>query len=141
MKDGNRRYLISVRNDNMQRLRNLGLPTDVFSEGFWEREAEAKERELELLARFEAVWRSGQWNGFSLPFEQIIEHWKAEIAHPLHFASLGPKPRWVHAMNYSASEWRRHENGGYRKSWREYRRKHIAKKREEQGKPPSKWRV
>jgi hypothetical protein len=28
-----------------------------------------------------------------------------------------------------------------RKSWREYRRKQIAKKREAQGKPPSKYRV
>ena len=39
MKRGERR---SLRMQNMKRLRNLGLPTDLFSEGFAEREALAK---------------------------------------------------------------------------------------------------
>jgi hypothetical protein len=93
MKEGNRRYLTSVRHDNMQRLRDLGLPTDFFGEGFWKREAEAKKRELALLVMFEATWKSGQWDGLSLPFSEIIERWKTEIGHPLHFASLEPRPR------------------------------------------------
>jgi hypothetical protein len=131
----------SIRADNRKRLRDLGLPIDLFSEGFWEREAEAKQREVLLLAMFEAMWRSGEWDHLSLPFEQIIERWKAEIASPLHFASLDDRPRWIRALTYSAGEWRRRENGNYRKSWREYRRKQIAKKREAQGKLPSRWRV
>lgn len=138
MKKGERR---SLRMQNMKRLRNLGLPTDLFKEGFWEREAEAKQQELLLLAAFEANWRSGQWDHLSLPFEQIIERWKTEILDPLHFASIGPRPRWVPVLGDAVCEWRRHTEGGYRKSWRNARRKQIAKKREEQGKPPSKWRV
>lgn len=141
MKEGDRRALRSVRLENIRRLRALGLPVDLFSEGFWEREAEAKKRELTLLALFEATWRSGQWDYLSLPFEQIIERWNAEIASPLHFASLDAKPRWVERMNFAAREWRRREDGSYRKSWRDYRRKQIARKREAQGKPPSKYRV
>lgn len=141
MKEGDRRYLKAVRLDNMRRLRNLGLPTDLFSGGFWEREAVAKQRELMLLAMFEAAWKAGQWDHLSLPFEQIIERWKADIAHPLHFASIGPNPRWVPVLTSCACDWRRHSSGGYRKSWRDYRRKEIAKKREAEGKPPSKWRV
>jgi len=137
MKRGERR---SLRMQNMKRLRDLGLPTNLFSEGFWEREAEAKERELLLLAAFEAMWKSGQWDELPLPFEQIIQRWKAEIADPLHFASIGPNPRWVPVLGDAACEWRRHTEGGYRKSWRDYRRKQIAKKREEQGKPPPKLR-
>lgn len=136
-KTGQRR---SLRMQNMKRLRNLGLPTDLFSEGFWEREAETKQRELLLLARFEATWRSGQWDALSLPFEQIIERWKAELADPLHFASIGPNPRWVPVLGDAVCEWRRHTEGGYRKTWRNYRRKQIAKKREGQGKPPPKWK-
>jgi hypothetical protein len=131
----------SIRADNRRRLRDLGLPVDLFNEGFWEREAEAKQREVLLLTMFEAMWRSGEWDHLSLPFEQIIERWKAEIASPLHFASLDDRPRWIRALTYSASEWRRRENGSYRKSWREYRRKQIAKKREAQGKPPPNWKV
>jgi len=126
---------------NMKRLRNLGLPTDLFSPGFWEREAEAKKRELQLLTDFEEMWKSGEWDHLSLPFVQIIDRWKAEITSPLHFASIGPNPRWVPVMGDAVCDWRRHTSGGYRKTWREYRRKQITKNREEQGKPPSKWRV
>jgi hypothetical protein len=126
---------------NMKRLRELGLPTDLFSESFWEREAETKRRELLLLEAFEAAWKAGQWNNSPLPFRQIIERWKAAIANPLHFASIGPNPRWVPVLGDAVCEWRRHTEGGYRKSWREYRRRKIAKKREEQGKRPPKWRV
>jgi hypothetical protein len=138
MKKGERR---SLRSQNMKRLRNLGLPTDLFSEGFWEREALAKLRELALLAEFERWWRSGEWDHLALPFEQIIERWRAEIAHPLHFASIGPNPRWVPVLGDAACDWRRHRNGSYRKSWREYRRKQIATKRALAGKPPSKFRT
>ncbi|MFC5480561.1 hypothetical protein [Massilia suwonensis] len=141
MKEGKGNSPKSLQAENKRRLRDLGLPVDLFSEGFWEREAEAKARELRLLAVFEAAWLSGEWDHLSLPFEQIIERWKDEIASPLHFASVGDRPRWIRALTYSASEWRRRENGSYRKSWRESRRKWIAKKREAQGKPPSKWRV
>lgn len=131
----------SLQAQNRKRLKDLGLPADLFSEGFWEREAVAKQRELVLLAEFESWWRSGEWDHLDLPFEQIIERWKAEIANPLHFASIGPMPRWAPILGDAACEWRRHRTGSYRKTWREYRRKQIAKKREEQGKPPSKWRV
>jgi hypothetical protein len=41
MKEGDRRALRSVQMQNMTRLRDLGLPTDLFSDGFWEREQEA----------------------------------------------------------------------------------------------------
>lgn len=92
MKRGQRR---SLRADNMKRLRSLGLPTDLFSAGFWEREAAAKMREALLLAAFEAMWKFGDWDHLSLPFQDIIERWKAEIVSPLHFASIGPNPRWV----------------------------------------------
>lgn len=138
MKRGERRRL---RMQNMKRLRDLGLPTDLFSEGFWEREALAKLRELALLAEFERWWRSGEWDHMLLPFEQIILRWRAEIANPLHFASIGPNPRWGPLMSKAGGEWRRHSGGGYRKSWRDYRRKQITKKREAQGKPPPKFRV
>jgi len=141
MKEGDRRYLSSVRHDNMQRLRNLGLPTDLFSEGFWEREAVARQRELMLLAMFEAAWKAGQWDGLLLPFEQIIERWKADIAHPLHFASIGPNPRWVIAMSRAGNEWSRLSSGAYRKTWREYRRRQITARRKAQGKPPPKFRM
>ena len=130
-----------LRADNMRRLRNLGLPTDLFSAGFWEREAEAKQRELVLLVAFESMWKSGEWDYLSLPFAQIIERWKAEITSPLHFARIGPNPRWVPVLGDAVCDWRRHTNGGYRKAWREYRRKQITKHREEQGKRPPKWRV
>lgn len=138
MKRGERR---SLRMQNMKRLRNLGLPTDLFSEGFQEREAVAKLRELALLAEFERWWRNGEWDHMALPFQDIIDRWKAEIANPLHFASIGPNPRWVPVMMVAGGEWRRHSAGGYRKSWRDYRRKQIAKKREAQGKPPPKFRI
>lgn len=138
MKRGQR---LSLRADNMKRLRNLGLPTDLFSAGFWEREVEAKKREAALLAAFEAMWKAGEWDHLSLPFAQIIERWKAEIANPLHFASIGPNPRWVPVLGDAVCDWRRHTSGSYRKTWREYRRKQITKNREEQGKRPPKWRV
>ena len=131
----------SLRADNMRRLRNLGLPTDLFSEGFWEREAEAKRRELLLLAAFEAMWKVGEWDHLSLPFQAIIDRWKAEITNPMHFASIGPNPRWVPVLGDAVCDWRRHTSGGYRKTWREYRRKQITKHREEMGKRPPKWRV
>jgi len=133
MKRGERR---SLRMQNMKRLRNLGLPTDLFSEGFQEREREAKKRETVLLAAFESMWRAGVWEHLSLPFAQIIARWQEEIANPLHFAGIGPNPRWVPVLGDAIGDWRRHTEGGYRKSWREYRRKQIAKNREEQGKPP-----
>jgi len=133
MKRGERR---SLRMQNMKRLRNLGLPTDLFSEGFWEREAEARKRELLLLEVLETLWKAGHWNHLSLPFAQIIERWKAEIASPLHFASIGPNPRWVPVVGDAVSEWRRHSTGGYRESWRRYQRKLTNTRREERGKPP-----
>jgi hypothetical protein len=37
----------------------------------------------------EVTWKSGEWDHLSLPFAQIIERWKAELASPLHFASVG----------------------------------------------------
>ena len=83
----------SLRADNGKRLRNLGLLTDLFSAGFWEREAEAKQRELLLLDAFEAMWKARDWDHLSLPFIQIIERWKAEITSPLHFANIGHRPR------------------------------------------------
>lgn len=138
MKRGERR---SLRMQNMKRLRNLGLPTDLFSEGFAEREALAKQRDLALLAEFERWWLSGDWDHMSLPFEDIIERWRAEITSPLHFASIGPNPRWVPVMTVVAGEWRRLSSGSYRTSWREYRRKQITKKRAAQGKPPPKFRT
>jgi len=137
MRRGERR---SLRMQNMKRLRDLGLPTDLFSEGFWEREAEAKKQELLLLAAFEAHWKAGQWDDLALPFEQIIERWREEIANPLHFASIGPNPRWVPVLGDAAGEWRRHTEGGYRKSWRDYRRKQIAKKREMAGRSPPRFK-
>lgn len=57
MKRGERR---SLRMQNMKRLRDLGLPTDLFSEQFAEREALAKLRELALLDELEMWWRSGK---------------------------------------------------------------------------------
>ena len=75
MKQGDRRALRGVRMENMKRLRDLGLPTDLFHEGFWEREEEAKKQELVLLAMFEAGWKSGYWDGLSLPFQDIIDRW------------------------------------------------------------------
>lgn len=125
MRRGERR---SLRMQNMKRLRNLGLPTDLFSEGFSEREAEARKRELLLLEVFEALWVAGRWNHLSLPFEQIIKCWKSEIASPRHFASIGPNPRWVPVVGDAVSEWRRHSTGSYKKAWRDYRRRRIIRK-------------
>jgi hypothetical protein len=131
----------SLQANNMKRLRNMGLPTDLFSAGFWEREAEAKKREAVLLVAFEAMWKAGDWDHLSLPFAQIIRRWKAEIASPMHFASIGPNPRWVPVLGDAVRDWRRHTSGGYRTSWREYRRKQITKERGALGKRPPKWRV
>lgn len=137
MKRGERR---SLRMQNMKRLRDLGLPTDLFSEGFWDREAVAKLRELALLDEFERWWQSGAWDYMMLPFAEIICRWRAEIADPLHFASIGPNPRWLLEMGRASCEWRRLSSGSYRKSWREYRRKQITNKRAAQGKPPPKFK-
>jgi hypothetical protein len=130
-----------LRMQNMKRLRNLGLPTDLFTDDFWEREAVAKQRELLLLAEFERRVLAGDWAHLALPFNQIIKRWKDEIADPLHFASIGPRPRWVPVLGDAAVNWRRHRTGSYRKSWREYRRKQITAKREAQGKTPPNWKV
>lgn len=138
MKRGERR---SLRMQNMKRLRDLGLPTDLFSEGFAEREALAKLRELALLDEIERCWRSGEWDHMALPFVEIIDRWRAEIADPLHFASIGPNPRWALEMGRASNEWRRLSSGSYRRSWREYRRRQITKKRAAQGKPPPKFRT
>lgn len=138
MKEGDRRYLISIRNENTRRLRNLGLPSDLFKDGFWEREAEAKKRELMLLTAFEGTWKSGQWDGLALPFADIIQRWKAEMASPLHFASIGPSPRWALMLGDVAIAWKRRTDGRFAASVLTYRRKCIAAKREAQGKPPSK---
>lgn len=124
MKRGERR---SLRMQNMKRLRDLGLPTDLFSEGFWEREAEARRREKLLLEAFESLWMAGHWDHLLLPFEQILTRWKTEIASPRHFASIGPNPRWVPVVGDAVSEWRRHSTGSYKKAWRDYRRRRIIR--------------
>lgn len=138
MKRGERR---SLRMQNMKRLRNLGLPTDLFSDGFWEREAVAKERELLLLAEFERCVRDGIWDHLQLPFTQLIQRWRDEIANPIHFASIGPNPRWVPVIGDAVSDWRRCSDGRFRKTWREYRRRQLAKDRESKGKPPLKFKT
>jgi hypothetical protein len=124
-----------------KRLRDLGLPPDLFSEGFQEREAAAKRMELVLVGEFERRSLSGEWDHLSLPFEQIIAGWRAAIASPTHFARIGPSPRWKKALNTAREEWVRISSGKQRLAWREYRRKQITKKREAQGKPPPKFKV
>lgn len=126
---------------NSERLRDLGLPSDLFSEGFQEREAAAKRLELLLVGEFERRSVSVEWNHLSLPFDQIIARWRADIAGPMHFASIGAQPRWKKMMLRAGGDWRRKRTGAYKLAWREYRRKQITKKREEQGKPPPKFRV
>lgn len=138
MKGTERRTLQKV---NRQRLCDLGLPCDLFSDGFQEREAGAKLRELALIDEFERRSLSGDWNHLSLPFAQIIESWRAAVASPTHFASIGPSPRWKKALNTAGEEWRRISSGEQRTAWREYRRKQITKSREAQGKPPPKFKV
>lgn len=138
MKRGERR---SLRMQNMKRLRDLGLPTDLFSDGFWTREAAAKQRELALLAEFERCWQNGYWDHLQLPFQEIVQRWRDEIANPMHFASIGPNPRWVPVLGDALTDWRRSSNGSFRKTWREYRRRQIAKDREAQGKPPPKFKT
>jgi len=56
--NGKERRALQTR--NMARLHDLGLPADLFSEGFWEREAQAKLRELALLLEFERRSVSGE---------------------------------------------------------------------------------
>lgn len=141
MKDGDRRALHRVRMQNMKRLRDMGLPTDLFRDGFWEREAEAKTREKMMLASFEAAWEAGYWDHLSLPFQDIIDRWKAEIENPLHFASIGPSPRWMPMLNRTGREWRRRNDGRMSVSWKAYRRKALIKKREQTGKTPPKFRT
>jgi hypothetical protein len=141
MKEGDRRALRSVQLQNMTRLRDLGLPTDLFSDGFWEREQEARRRELMLLAMFEAAWKSGYWDQLSLPFQDIIDRWKAEIASPMHFASIGPNPRWMPMLNRTEREWKRRNDGRMGQSWKAYKRKMLIKNREAAGKPPPKFRT
>jgi len=131
----------ALRNRNRDRLRDLGLPPDLFCEGFKQREMIAKRHELALLAEFERRWQAGEWNHLSLPFDQIIARWRADIARPMHFASIGAQPRWKKMMLRAGGDWRRKRTGAYRVAWRDYRRKQITKKREEQGKPPPKFRV
>jgi hypothetical protein len=131
----------TLQKQNSERLRDLGLPSDLFSEGFQEREAAAKRLELLLVVEFERRWRSGEWDHLSLPFDQIIERWSADIARPMHFASIGAQPRWKTALTTAGEEWRRISSGKQRLAWREYRRKQITTKRAAQGKPPSKWKV
>lgn len=126
---------------NSERLRDLGLPGDLFSEGFQQREAAAKGLELALVGEFERRSVSGEWGHLSLPFDQIIERWRADIARPMHFASIGPQPRWKKKMLRAGGDWRRKRTGAYKLAWRDYRRKQITKKRVEQGKPPPKFRV
>lgn len=126
---------------NMNRLHDLGLQGDLFSEGVQEREAEAKRLELLLVDGFECRWQAGKWDHLSLPFEQIIARWRAAITNPTHFASIGPSPRWKTALNTACEEWRRISSGKQRLAWREYRRKQITKKRADQGKPPPKFKV
>ena len=126
---------------NSERLRDLGLPPDLFSEGFQEREAAAKRLELLLVGEFERRSLSGEWDHLSLPFEHIITGWRAAIASPTHFASIGPAPRCKKALNTAREEWVRISSGKQRLAWREYRRKQITKKREAQGKPPPKFKV
>jgi hypothetical protein len=141
MKEGDRRALRSVQLQNMTRLRDLGLPTDLFSEGFWEREQEARKRELLLLRTFEAAWKSGYWDQLSLPFQDIIDRWKAEIASPMHFASVGPSPRWMPMLNLTEREWKRRNDGRMGQSWKAYKRKMLIKNRAAAGKPPPKFRT
>ena len=127
--------------ENMRRLRDLGLPTDLFSDDFWEREQEARKHELVLLAMFEAGWKSGYWDNLSLPFQDIIDQWKAEISSPMHFASIGPNPRWMPMLNRTEREWQRHNDGGMGKSWKAYKRRMLIKSRAAVGKPPPKFRT
>lgn len=138
MKHGERRAL---QTQNMKRLRDLGLPSNLFSENFHEREQLAKQRELALIEEFERRSLSGEWNHLSLPFDQIIEMWRAAAASPTHFASIGPSPRWKKALNTAGEEWRRSSSGKQRIALREYRRKQITKSREAQGKLPPKFKV
>lgn len=131
----------ALQKQNSERLRDLGLPGDLFSEGFQQREAAAKGLELALVGEFERRSVSGEWDHLSLPFNQIIERWREDIARPMHFATIGPSPRWKTAMTTAGEEWRRISSGKQRLAWREYRRRQIAAKRATQGKPPPKFRV
>jgi hypothetical protein len=119
---------------NSERLRDLGLPPDLFSEGLQEREAAAKRLELVLVRESERRSLSGEWGYLSLPFEQIIARWRAAIASPTRFASIGPSPRWKKALNTAREEWVRINSGRQRMAWREHRRKQIYEEARSAGK-------
>lgn len=101
---------------NRRRLIKLGLPGDLLSEGFWEREEEAKKREVALLAAMEAAWVSGNL-GHNLPWKQIFERWHRLLENPLHFSSYGDRPRWVDALNDARAEMAAQRNGRRKECW------------------------
>lgn len=94
----------------------------------------ARKAELEMLTWMEAQWRAGEYEGLVIPWEAVFERWRASIAHPLHFASRGWRPRWVDACNDAASDWRQRERGTRQAAWAKYQKKYQAKKRAAKGK-------
>lgn len=111
---------MDLQHENKRRLRKLGLPDNFFDPDFWEKELEARKRELEILAWLEARYSAGEL-GRNVPWPQVFAAWRKQIAHPLHFASQGHRPRWVDAFNDAASDWRQRERGTRVETWRRYR--------------------
>jgi len=121
---------MTMRSQNLKRLRDLGFPDDFFTEGFWERELEARKTELRLLALMEAKFLAGDYQGMAIPFEEVLARWRAAIAHPLHFASVGWRPNWIDALNDTKAEWAARRTGRRKESWRKSAMKQNEKERE-----------
>lgn len=108
--------------ENQRRLRKLGLPDNFLDPDFWEKELEARKRELEILAWLEARYSAGEL-GHNVPWPQVFAAWRKQIENSLHFASQGHRPRWVGAFNDAA---RQRERGTRVEFWRRYgARKHV----------------
>lgn len=111
-----------LQKENSRRLREMGLPDNLFDPDFEQKEAAAKAAELEMLERLEAEFLAGNL-GDGVQWQAAIAEWKARIAHPLHFASTGHRPRWVDRFNDAASDWRQRERGTRYEAFDRYNRK------------------
>lgn len=132
---------VKLRASNKRRLRALGLPCNLFDADFWEKEIAARKDELLLLAAFEEMARNGRWQNLSLPWQDIIDRWKKEIASPMHFASIGPNAEWTKSIRKYAEDLARRNDGRFAMAWKKRDQKTRIRNAEMVGKSPPKFRT
>ena len=87
------------------------------------------------VSRMFGLWQARHDVRKSLPFELTFKEWRAAIAHPLHFASIGWRPNWVDNLNDARAELAARREGRRKASWRKSSMKQNEKERRARSAP------